>query len=253
MGKYKGGPWGKISGKVGEAIGINYRGMQIIKGYVKPKDTGPTLMLSETKKGNIELTPKIIKKINHTFVFGIMANLSRTLEKDTILIYKIWKTRQAFASTNIRILDSSEKTKKLYASNNLPDLENINLTTRYGGPSPEVYSEYNNKDGKITVRWDTPSYISGEPEDIACLIVTYFKMNNLYDWTKTFQPWHFKVWGSKSVSGMPSSTYLPKRQDKELILEIDKNLNSKNIFSYLFFHNAKEGFSRSYTAKSGNR
>lgn len=256
MGKYRKSPWGTITGKVGEAVGFTYHNIPVIRGYVKTEGNSPIVWLAELKNGVLKSTPKIVRQINSQFIFSSMATLTKTVQQQTVIISKIWKERTAFSKVNTKILNSfGEKVENLYGSNNLPDITKLELTTLYGGPSPNLYSEYNPDDGKITVTWDTPVYIKGTPNDTVYLIVIYFKLDSLYKWTKQFKPWQFKVWANnvayRPTAGMPKdNSSVVTRKDRKTILQTEKGLNPKELVTYIFFHNPTAGFSTSCSCRN---
>ncbi|MDD2890304.1 MAG: hypothetical protein PHE49_06665 [bacterium] len=256
MAKYRGSSWGTIIGKVGEGVGSVYHGIPVLRGYIKTEGISPIVCLAELKNGTQKSTPKLIRRINSNLIFSSMATLAKTVQEKTIVISTIWKERTEFSKVNTKILNSlGEKVETLYGINNLPDITKLQFTKRYGAPGPNLSSEYNPDDGQIAVKWDNPSYVRGTPKDTVYLVIVYFKLDSLYNWTKQSKPWQFKVWAnnvaSRPIAGMPKdNSPVVTRKDGNTVLQTEKGLNPKNLVTYIFFYDTAGGFSQSYSCRN---
>lgn len=256
MATYNNSNWGEIRGRLGEAVGKKWKGMNIVTAYNKPKESKDDIKLLEkirtttdTQTRSKLLDEQVYQKgINVKYLFRLTNQIATQKYNDITI--PIWekladKYRKVpanlFVKINTPILrHSMPDQNKLCNETNAPDLTKIEFTPQYSGPPIPSYAAYNTNTGEIKLNWETPEYIYENPDDKAYAVALYFKPIDLLLWTKSQKPWkELKLWGS---------AYMPVaiRNDKSAVLQIDTQLDQKSLFVFLFFKNSHNQFSRTY-------
>lgn len=241
MAKYK-CPLGIIKGKIGGFICQTYRGIPVIKMYKKPNQPYSTIKaLKKVKQGKLRKNKIDAASINNHFIFGTITHLAHTYKYN--IFYKIWKDyhnykrpillpHEKFTKHNISPLCRSIPQKnKLCNSKNAPDWTKIRLAPEAPEPGIPITAGYEKETGKLKVRWSTPTYSRGNPDDETYLIAIYFKQPDLINWTKSNKPWkNLKAWGD-------TLTQTLTRKDNYAEIQIKQKLNPNYITAFLIFKN----------------
>lgn len=227
MGKYMASPWGDISGKLGKSVGTKWKGINIVRAWVMPKN------------------PKTIRQMNERMaVLGMLGHIAK--ENLLTFIRPIWekickkkKLAQTgytlFIQANARRLYNSIPDKdKLVGEDNLPNYTKILFSMGKLEPTSQIGAvSYKSSSGELRLEWNPNTYQNGDRDD-RVYIGVYQRGFNKEPFGK------FEVFES-----------IVKRSAGEVSVWFRKGVEADEIYVYVFFHNKDIGYSPSKGKKVG--
>lgn len=230
MGKCR-SPFGKIRKSIGPLTFAVRNGEQIV--YMKPDAEKMTRHTTKVINGNT-LDFFISRLYNELFKKHLRAywNIEKEARKGQNLMSMLMKV-------NCGALYKSmpDKSKELGADNWV-NMEELRLTYKYKLVEPIRISGLTYKNKKLTVRWDTKTFIGGQADDVANVVGIYCKPMNSADIHKRFE---MEVYYKNGAM----------RKDGEMVLEMGSYEKPDYITGYLFFSNG-EKYSHSVGLRYGN-
>lgn len=243
MAKYYGSPWGTISGKCGQAVGVvGSKGKRFVKSYVKakyPKSSDEAIskvLKKKYKEGEVS-----IRTINQTRV--VYSHLCLVVKLIPKVLKPIWYPlskkkpitwHNLFMKYNLSRFNHSIPLRQVLCSTeNSPQIHKLLLSTGVLEPTSQITNvSYNKNTGLVRVKWDKNVYSNGSLDDTAFLTVIYYRIPEDM-WIKRHPVEKtIKIWNEEL-------TYVGRRGDGEGKIKISKNIDSKYLTVFLYFGDGK--------------
>jgi len=176
MAKYIGSPWGSLKGKLGAAVGLDWKGIDSARVHVIPRNPGSIKKhlgsRDECARGVI-FSPKQMNIRR-----AVLAMLGFTGRMNLVnWIHPIWEWYcdshnkkltgiNLFVKENARRLFNSFNTLSKFSTSNLPDYTLMQVSTGDLEPAPSLTSAVYAA-GTVTLTWDTATYGNGAAGDEA--------------------------------------------------------------------------------------
>jgi hypothetical protein len=177
MAKCFGSPFGKIYGKVGDAVGANWRGINTLRIKNIPTQRGTLELYNKLQEGTIDPSRFSYPQFNYRHVIlNTIGTIGRQHMPDlivplwnTLLLERRWRMQGINALVKInskRLYESMpDKTAKYNPVSNAPDYTVFRVSEGDLEPAKITSCSYNMFTGIVTVEWNPLIYGNGKMED----------------------------------------------------------------------------------------
>lgn len=244
MGKYIGSPWGFIRGKIGDAVGGAWKGVDWVRVRVLPTQRGTLANYRLLKDGLLPLErfsyPQMNIRRAVTQVLGYIARMNMSnwinLPWQALVDKRSWTVTatNAFVKRNAAtLLSSMDRTIEFDEAANAPDLAQMlvsdgDLEAGYG-----FSASYDPLTGQVATVWDPVVYTNGSPDDLAMLLIAKKPILESVGRNGTWYPELF-IYG---IHGLHPA--LPKtRIDAAMTTSLPLGLDPADLTAYLFFRDS---------------
>lgn len=256
MGTYTGSPWGHIRGKVDDAVGGVWKGIEWVRVRVFPTQPG-TITRYRLWKDD-PTTPFSFKQFNiRRLVTQVLGYIARFGSNLTVWIRPVWEAlcdkrgwtmtgANAFIRRNAAILFASMENpaaeyKPTMPAINAPDLTKMLVSD--GDLEPAAVLEtavYNPETGALGLHWSSATFTNGSPDDIVNVIVAKKPLLEMEDEPDmTLWNWAPKLFIYPFLPAPPAPAVPATRADEGVEVMLPTGLDAANLTAYLFFRDAE--------------
>ena len=257
MGKYFGSPWGFIRGKLNDAVGGYWKGIEWVRVRVFPTQRGTLKLYRLLKEGLITPERFSFKQMNiRRLVLQVLGWIGRT--NLSTMIYPVWvklcrKRKLKLTGINLFVRRNAptlwasipHRDQEYDATTNAPDMKQMLVSDGDLEPTPEaVGCSYNPSTGKFHMEWNMSCTKNGKPDDYAYILVY---REPIID--PLWQPngW---LYGKAELVEPPA---VPKiRANGTMEIDLPTGLTVTDLIGYVFFrdHDGVIGFSPSASRRA---
>lgn len=201
MSKYYGSPWGTMRGKLHDAVGGGWKGINWVRVNKNPTQRGTLENYQKYKDGLIPIEAFSFPQFNlRRCVTGPLGYISRmNLENYIYAVWEPWckKLGLIMSGTNALIKENASallesmtnKAAEYDPATNTPDLKVLNMARGDLEPTPELTTiVYDPADGGVTGTWNKTIKSNGADSDIAHLVFLRKPLLESYGRYGTWEP-----------------------------------------------------------------
>lgn len=256
MAKYFGSPWGFLRGKLNDAVGGYWKGIEWTRVRLYPTQRGTYEKWRLMKDGLLPIELFSYEQFNiRRLILQLLGWIGRTNQSN--LIYPVWmrlcrKKKLKLTGINLFVKRNAitlwasipEQDEEYVEPTNKPDMNQMLVSDGDLEPSPAITSaSYNPTTGIVAVDFDTTCSKNGKPTDFT-FIMTYAEPIVL---PPTWLP-NGHLWGTAKLPPPPAIP--PARSVGHIEIPIEKGLDPLMVHAYVFFRDVANliGYSPSISA-----
>lgn len=240
MAKYMGSPWGFLRGKLNDAVGGVWKGIEWTRVRVLPRQRGTLKKLRAMEDGRIRPEVFSWKQFNiRRLAFQLLGWMGR--KNIGNLMYPVWQRLcdarkyklthiNLFVKTSLPDLWDSipDKGKKYDAATNKPDMNQVLISDGDLEPTSAISScTYDPLTGVLTVNWDTTVTQNGAATDLVYLMAYV-------------EPVVTASWRPNGYLHGTALTDVATRTDGTGTLNLAIGLTAADVHAYVFFRDADD-------------
>lgn len=242
MGTYIGSPWGFVRGKIGDAVGGVWKGIEWARVRVLPTQRGTLELMRQMKAGTIPAERFSWKQFNiRRLIFGPLGWIGKSNMAN--LIYPVWESlcaKRKWALTGINAfvqrtapalwVSLPSQDEEYDAVTNKPDMKEMLVSD---GDLEDVAAitsvNYTAATGALIIAWDASVVKNGDATDVALFMVFHEPIIDA-----TWRPNGY-LYGSAIPGVFPPIT--PVRGDATATMDLPTGLSGP-MTAYVFFRDS---------------
>lgn len=248
MGKYIGSPWGYIRGKLDDAVGGAWKGINWVRVRILPTQRGTLPKYRLFKDGLLDPSQFSYPQFNiRRCVLQVLGYVARF--NITTWIRPVWEElvtkrgwvmtgTNAFVRRNAATFFSSMlRTAEYVVGLNEPDL--LDLLVSDGdleAPASITLASYNPVDGNMGITWDASTFTNGAADDVVQVIIL---KKPLLESVGRDGTWYPALFAYPFIPAPPSPAFPGTRADAAINFALPAGLTAADLTAYLFFRDAE--------------
>lgn len=248
MGKYIGSPWGYIRGKLDDAVGGAWRGINWVRVRILPTQKGTLSKYRQYKDGELDLSQFSFPQFNiRRCVLQVLGYVARF--NITSWIRPVWEelvTKRGWTMTGTNafvkrnaatFFNGMLRTAEYVVGSNEPDL--LDLIVSDGdleAPAGLTTAVYTTATGALVITWDAGIFTNGADDDEAQVIVM---KRPLLESVGRDGTWYPALFAYPFLPAPPAPAAPAERTDATVTLALPIGLAATDLVCYLFFRDAE--------------
>lgn len=259
MGTYTGSPWGNIRGKIDDAVGGIWKGIDWVRVRVNPTQLGTITKYRLWKDDPSE--PFSFKQFNiRRLVTQVLGFVARSGSNTVDWIRPIWNTlvekrgytmtgTNAFVKRNAAILFASmdDDNAEYDPTTNKPDLLEMLVSDGDLEPVASITTvAYDPLTGNADIAFDSNTFTNGKATDTIQVIIMKKPLLQMEDEPDmTLWNWRPELFAYLFIPATGTRT------DGSVIVNLPIGIDDTKLIAYLFFHDEALGYSPSVSSVFG--
>lgn len=261
MGTYTGSPWGNIRGKIDDAVGGIWKGIDWVRVRVLPTQLGTITKYRLWKED--PTNPFSFKQFNiRRLVTQVLGYVARSNSNIVDWIRPIWDAlvekrgytmtgTNAFVKRNAAILFASmtDENAEYEPTSNTPDLLEMLVSDGDLEPVASITTcAYDPLTGSVDVVFNSETFTNGQPTDSVCCIIMKKPLLQMEDEPDmTLWNWRPQLFAYIFIPADPPA----ERSDGSFTVALPKDLDPTQLTLYMFLHDDAIGYSPSKSSVFG--
>lgn len=253
MGKYFGSPWGFIRGKLDDAVGGVWKGVEWNRVRIFPTQRGTLEKYRAYKDGHIHPEAFSFKQMNiRRTTLQVQGHIGRSNLPN--LIYPVWQalcTKRMWTMTGInafvkrsaaRFYNSMpHKDEEYDPETNAPDMCELLVSDGDLEGAAPLTCTYDTATGDLVITWDSTTYTNGDDSDFAfCVVLKKHSVETgMMEEIGRDGNWYPSVYLYGTAILIPPPGVPPKRLDGTLTMSLPPGLDISLLTAYLFFRDVE--------------
>lgn len=260
MATYFGSPWGFLRGKLDDAVGGIWKGVEWTRVRVYPTQRGTLKLYRKLQRG--EICPEAFSYPQFNIRRAVLQVLGHIARMNlSTWIYPVWEAlckkrgwimtgTNAFVRRNAATLLSSMDRHAEYDDANQPDLTKMLVSNGdLEGPAAIESATYDATTGDLVVTWDPATYTNGHATDMAFVMVAKKPILESIGEEGTWAP-KLYMYGTALIPEPPGIPVKREELTMTLALPVGLDIIVEPLTAYLFFRDVEGviGYSPSLAA-----